>query len=168
MNCKKHLHGTVATDASWCPYTKASDYAILIHRDDGRPIMKSGLLRHHFENSQSAEEWAILLGIAEAKKQGFKAVTVRSDCLSAIKKLKKRNDKMSIKVVFKHVKAHGKGVDIYSCMNRWCDKTARKILRASRNKRAADEVKRPNKDTMRSKQQLVWNPRSKSLSNWVT
>ncbi len=168
MRSNSRLHGTVVTDASWCPETKVSAYAILIHRDEGEPVLKSGLFQHQFQNSQFAEEWAISFGIAEARRLGFNEIIVRSDCLVAVNKFKKKTAGNSIKVTYKHVKAHGMGIDIYSSMNRWCDRESRRIMRAARNEDTVANVKATRNRTMpRSKKNRVWRPGVKTLNQWL-
>ncbi len=168
MSTPSSLTGTVAVDASWCPKVRVGAFAILIHMDHKAPILKSGIIYANMNSAQFAEEWAIHKGIMEAKQLGFTKITIHSVCLSAILKLRRETVRDLSFVRYEHVKAHSKEIDIFSSMNRWCDREARRILRVSRMKLACGAFQ-PSKArrASRSRRSQIWYPGCRVLQNHV-
>lgn len=119
----------VATDASFCPKSRASGYAFLIQRPGRKPYRRSGELDIKPTTNQQAEQWAIEQGILAAQQMGLRDLTVFSDCKSVINTLKK-NPRRGIR--YYHIRAHTNKINLPASMNRWCDNEARRVMRGVR------------------------------------
>lgn len=132
---------TVMVDASWCPQTCAGGWAVWITINTLKNEVKR--VQHHApfkslaRNNVEAETWAIVNGIALARKHVSLTakLLVQSDCLPAMHYLKTKESHLLSHVKMRHVKAHNemKG-DARSWVNGWCDRYARKHMRLMRDK----------------------------------
>ena len=145
---------TINTDASFCPYTKASGYAVWIVCDIGR-IKYSGMLKGS-ENPMDAELKAIgnalfLLKNSYINNGSIKTIYLNSDCTNALERVKykskndigryahkiakdilKKGGSNMIQFHKRHVKAHSQKKDSRSFVNEWCDKEAKKWMKKQR------------------------------------
>lgn len=132
---------TVNTDASFCPRTKAGGWACWIAIDGGLKIKKSGVFHKRPKSAAEAEFWAMLNGAWLAAHNGATNLLVQGDCTGALKKL--RLDTPERRALFvqiphkvtirtKWVKAHKHTETARHWVNDWCDKQAKRHMRAQR------------------------------------
>lgn len=144
---------TITTDASFSVENKLGAYAFWISCNGGR-ICHSGLLKEAV-NVHDCELKAIANAVHAVSIQPFEKITrivINTDSTSAIGRIKKHGEagspehyicelmrKLSKKhpasdkpfYSMRHVKAHS-GVDVpRKYVNAWCDKEARRVLRAA-------------------------------------
>lgn len=145
---------TINTDASFNGTYKKGGYAFYIVCNEFK-IQKSGAFRVDPQNPEEAEIMAIgnaittLLLRPDLPKAKF--LIINSDCMNGMNKIKKANrgglprkvSGMKNKLVshlgnpkfeFRHVKAHNGHPDARSWVNDWCDREAKKHMRASVDK----------------------------------
>lgn len=145
---------TINTDASFCPHTKAAGYAFWISSSSGR-VVKSGPLKEA-RNPDESEMQAIanalhaLLTHPFYKGKKFDKLWINSDSTNCLRKINKKvqdtepskyvKDTLAKlldehgQVICKHVKAHKFTGTSRSYVNHWCDREAKKHMRALRNK----------------------------------
>ncbi|WP_165375304.1 ribonuclease HI [Roseovarius nitratireducens] len=143
------MRATVITDASHCRKTGAGGWAAWIRIDgDDSPIKMSGPLRTVTTRSDEAEIRAALNGIHIARAHGARSVLVQTDCMTVVHliygKIRSRsllkiwNSAVAtarvdlVGVSARHVKGHTAKDDARFFVNRWCDRQARKEMRAMR------------------------------------
>lgn len=135
---------TINTDASYCNHKNNSGYAFWIKCNEFT-LKHHGQFKEHPGNSEKAEMMAIgnaIAGLKQQKGYQINTIVINSDCVGAIRKIKKNNDELANKinlifgelnnpkVVFKHVKGHTKDTAARSWVNRWCDKMANKARKS--------------------------------------
>lgn len=133
----KEITTTVICDASWCPETGAGGWAAwaTTTSSTGKVARQylHGSFRDNPNGSLQAEVWAMKNGIHIAKKlmkqhRSGGVLLAQSDCVGAIKEVSEGIDD----IVFRHVKGHTDNAGARFWVNRWCDRMARKSMRALR------------------------------------
>lgn len=127
---------TIFTDASFCPNTKATGWAVWIkYGANGTTVQhKGGYIAHNHEHALQGELFALKASIEMCKlleehnrmDLKNKIIVLQSDCKEALKRLDTTllYDKGAHYVKKKWVKAHTGSDDKRSSVNNWCDKTA--------------------------------------------
>jgi len=131
---------TVIVDASFCPAFKCGAWAAWVTME-GQRIIRAGVFKTNPENSIQSELWAAVNGVYLAVNSGAEEILVQSDCMFVVENLKKHVGEYSALIATRHVKGHSnkKGKRYY--VNRWCDKTSRKLMREKReNLRSKNET----------------------------
>lgn len=142
---------TITTDASYCPVEKRAAYAFWISSDLGS-IKKSGMLKQ-CKTSGEAELMCLYNAIHYFIKNGLKCemLYVNTDYQAAADlmpdKMKPFSEKFIHSIlrqiarilneygqpfIFRHVKAHVKVLKARGYVNTWCDKEAKRVLKAYR------------------------------------
>lgn len=132
------LWATLYTDASWCQDLGGA-WAIWLRSEKGR-IVQSGKCPPEIFDPTLAEFYAVLMGVQIASKAwAAQAVLINSDCMAVVQGLGSKYRWSSSKAVrrlqdkilrtgpllrTKHVKAHTRGQDIRSYLNRQVDRLA--------------------------------------------
>lgn len=148
---------TINTDASYSGDHKKGGYAFYIVCNEFR-IKSGGPFRVEPRNSEEAEMMAIGNAIATLLRRAIlpktKLLVINSDCKNGMTKIQKPNKIVNVdnrtlprkvkellnqlsnrvgnpKIDFRHVKAHNGFPDARSWVNDWCDKEAKKHMKAS-------------------------------------
>jgi len=154
------MNVTILADASHCPQTLAGGYGFWIASQRGK-LAGSGSLKGRIANSTVAE----MMAIANAIHQGIVWGLIRSqdelliqtDCQAAIdgfmkeRKLSetentvvchvlKLQNRVQLKVIFKHVKGHTNHSDAKYSSNRVCDRVARRHMKRARESLRLEEM----------------------------
>lgn len=160
-NIRKRRHVrciTINTDASFHPTKKVGGYAFYIVCDLFR-ITKSGAFRRSPKTAMEAEMMCMANALHTLLNQPelptVNLIVINSDCLFSFEKigLKKSGVGKTVAQIlrqvrlqmafrgsvlpefdFRHVKAHNGTPDARSWVNDWCDKEAKKWMRAAANK----------------------------------
>lgn len=143
---------TINTDASWCPDTLIATYAFWAVSDNFR-IVKTGTFKNKCLNPSEAESKCIINALKSVlihkditnviintdSQQSIDLFTTSTSHLRGENKetwasLRKVYKEVcgSVKITFRHVKAHTRVSDARSFVNRWCDTQAKKQLREAR------------------------------------
>jgi len=152
------VRATVITDASYCMESRAGGWAAWINvnypNGDHVRLKHHGTFKFRAANSEHAEQMAAMNGIWVAYAKGATDILLQTDCLNLVNthgsgRAKGLEDyRMAAtlhwphaKVLWKHVKAHNlKNVnDRRTWVNDWCDKMAKRHMRAQRDGRAVDK-----------------------------
>ena len=151
---------TVFTDASFCPRTKASGFAVWI-KTKSVTLRHSGAFKVAINTPGEAETAALSNGICAAMTrldlQAGDIIVAASDCLDAIRavegKAKRLKPTMAmicdhvrqgasvrgVDVRLKRVRAHqGKDAGPRHAVNEWCDKAAKAVMRDARSAKTAN------------------------------
>lgn len=132
---------TVIADASFCPMTRAGGWAVWINvnwaNGNHRRIQQSGVFHTRAVNSTEAERWAAYNGIWIAYKVGARDILIQTDCLSVVVGEHSATFKKmwpDARIKWKHVKGHNlhNVQDRRTWVNNWCDKHAKRRMRAQR------------------------------------
>lgn len=139
---------TVITDASFCPFTKASAWAAWIRYRD-KKIKVAELFKRQPKSPHEAELWAIINGVYLAGQLQPKAILVQSDCKTALTKIDARCPELNktlrrlkgydFTLITRWVKGHGKDGTDRTWVNNWCDKQAGLLMRSERKKREKND-----------------------------
>lgn len=154
---------TVICDASFCHKTRSGGWAVWINVNytDGRHenhvrIKQAGQFKSRPRSSEHAEQMACLIGIWFAVKHEAQDVLVQTDCLSLVQTMgygtskKNRREYLDAqlnhwpnhagRIQWRHVKGHNlKNVnDRRTYVNDWCDKQAKRYMRAQRDGQKVD------------------------------
>lgn len=144
----------VLSDASHCPHSRAAGWAVWIEAaGDPQPLRRHGCLRKGAATSTEVEIWAAAQGVAFAAQAGATHVLLFVDCLAvfdAVMRPKCRTTRAWTEalgqalealgakkpvIVASHFKGHSEGRDPRSAAHRWCDATAKEVMRAAREGR---------------------------------
>jgi hypothetical protein len=144
---EKGLFITIFTDASFCPDTKASGWAVWIKYGENGTVVKhkGGYIAGGYEHSYNAEKFALEMSVdmcrllKEHNRMVLKdkIVVIESDCQGALNSLDTSvltNLGVSY-VKRKWVKAHTNRNDKRSVVNNWCDVTAYAEMKKLRHKK---------------------------------
>ena len=127
---------TCIVDASFCPETKAAAYAIWISGHPDGKITQAGVFKQHCETSTDAEAFGVVNALWLAKRHGGTDVLVQCDCLQALPRGRDIWVRLypgeAMQFSLRHVKGHTKNSAPRFYVNRWCDKTAKALMRAKR------------------------------------
>ena len=146
---------TINTDASFCKDTKKGGYAFSIVSNTFK-TKRSGVFKTECINPDDAEARCIVNAMKIAMTiSGATRIIVNTDSLNAIAILTAKPNKyvsttkfeyirqaylklfqpQSMRVEFRHVKAHTGINDARSKVNEWCDQEAKKQLNKARNEK---------------------------------
>lgn len=147
---------TINTDASYHPEKRVGGYAFYIVCDLFK-IQKGGMFKQNPKSAMEAEMMcmanALFTLLAQKELPSTKWIIINSDCLYSFRRIGIRSKDDIGKVVakilrdvrrrmalrggilpqfkFRHVKAHNGAIDARSYVNDWCDKEAKKWMRAA-------------------------------------
>lgn len=122
---------TLIADASWCPDTRAGGWAVWVTVNKDGEVFRhnaKGRFKECPASALEAEVWALENGIYVARTKGAGPILAQSDCTGALGQLRRRYSD----ITFRHVKGHTKNQDSRSWVNRWCDRHARRQMKAHR------------------------------------
>lgn len=153
---------TIFTDASFCPDTKATGWAVWIKYGDNGTVVqhKGGYIAHNHEHALQGELFALQASIEmcrllEERNRIVlknKIVILQSDCQEALKRVDTtflyQNGVQHVKK--KWVKAHTGGKDKRSSVNNWCDVTAYAEMKERRHWSKAKRKHEQNSGLKRS------------------
>lgn len=140
-------NATVIVDASHCHQTGYAGWAAWIRLDTvDYPIKKSGTLKKRVRNSTEAEMYGALNAIVLAHSKGATDILVQCDNDEVCRLANRASNSIyasdwakhiaeyapSVKIRGKHVKGHTSRTEPRFWVNNWCDKEAKKHMRAAR------------------------------------
>lgn len=130
---------TIFTDASFCHKTKSAGYACWIKFGVNGETERFSGHDNKLRNSMEAEYHAMKIALIYVNNfidHQNKVITVQSDCVPALDKLRVRvNDYIDgdySHISFKHVRGHQNSFNARSAVNEWCDGEARRKMRELR------------------------------------
>lgn len=132
------MRATVITDASFCARTQAGGWAAWIRFENNLLIRLSAEFRERPADSTEAEAKAALNGVVRAQREGATQVLLQTDCMAVVTGLslwaKRLGVPIHCRVTSRHIKGHNGGRTARSWVNEWCDREAKKHMRAMRDR----------------------------------